>query len=374
MADRAGIASESAKTLTGHLADYGELLGLLAERPGLVVVAGDPLSGTSALLEEVRSALEVEGGGTYLRTDARSCQDTLYLAMAIADLVVGALAPEAEAWWMGEAAPASTAGLRLSRALSVQGTDLRELKQGSGRAGRRLADAFDLLATLASDGDATLIVDHLGLLLAALPEDERRELLAELRAARQRHPGLNLVLVEYTDGHIARALRDSDHPLFHAGQVIGVRRPRPERFAGDLAVSRAWTDVPVEDLTIAAELAAGVPSLTWQILELRGTGEPPLEGWRRLRAITEESTARQWDLLRRVHRQAQPVVAAMSVGLRPHSIAANPKSVNDALTRLQDLGQVWQPEERTWSIASPLLRAWAREHPPSWARHRVSRA
>jgi hypothetical protein len=110
-----------------------------------------------------------------------------------------------------------------------------------------------------------------------------------------------------------------------------------------------------------------VPALTWRAIELVPTEAEAISGWRRLRRMTVASTLRQWDLLRRVHPQAQPVVAAMGVGLRPHSVAANAKSVNDALNRLRGLGVVWQPEERRWSLSDPLLKAWMRENGPSWA-------
>lgn len=359
-------AGKDAEALTGHLPEYGELLELLVEQPGLVVVAGDPLSGTSALLATVGEALAEEG--EYLRCDARSCQDSLDLAMTVADTVVRSLAKEAEAWWLGEAAPATTAGLRLSQLLGRQGTDIVELQHGSGPGRRLLGDAIDMFVALASR--PTLIIDHLGLLVAALPPGKGRELLSELRAARQRHPNLDLILIEHGDGPISRALRSPKHPLFQAGEVVRIRRPRPERFAGDLAVTRAWTEIPTESLIAAAELAAGVPALTWRILELTDDGKAPIDGWRKLRRASEVSTAQQWDLLRRVHRQAQPVVATMSSGLRPHSVAANAKSIDDALKRLRDLGHVWQPVERTWSVSSPLLRAWARDHAPSWIRHR----
>src|SRR5690348_6507745 len=268
-------AEKNAEALTGHLSEYGDLLDLLVEQPGLVVVAGDPLSGTSALLATVQEALAEEG--EYLRCDARNCQDSLDLAMALADAVVSSLAKEAEAWWLGEAPTATTAGLRLSRLLGRQGIDPAGLQNGSGTGRRLLAEAIDMLVALARE--PTLIIDHLGLLIASLPQRKGRELLSELRAARQRHSTLNLVLVEHGDGAISQALHDPKHPLFQAGELIRVHRPRPKRFAGDLAVTRAWTAVPTEDLLAAAELAAGVPALTWRTLELTGDGKPPLDGW-----------------------------------------------------------------------------------------------
>lgn len=362
MKERITMRDGDAEVLTAHLAEYGELLQLLAERPGLLVVAGDPLSGTSALL--ATASAEVEG--TYVNCDSRSCRDSLDLAMAIGDAAVKALAPDAEAWWKGLGPPASTSGLRLLRAASERGVDLHSLQAGSGKGIYRLSDAIDLMVAL--DSGAGLLIDHMGLMLSSMHEGEARELLSTLRALLQRYPTLDLILVEHPDGTISRALVDPDHPLFQAGRLFSIKRPPPDRFAGDLAVTRAWSDVAVGDLTAAAELAAGVPALTWRTLELTGPGERPIDGWRRLRLASEVSTAQQWDLLRRAHPQAQPVVAAMSAGLRPHAVAANAKSINEALTRLRRLGQVWQPQQRTWALASPLLRSWSREHAPSWVK------
>jgi hypothetical protein len=357
--------SGSAEVLTGHLAAYEELLTLLAERPGLIVVAGDPLSGTSDLLSAAAESLP----GPYVRCDARSCLDSVDLAMAVADAAVASLAPDAVDWWMGRAAPASVAGLRLSRTVSRGGIDLQDLQHGAGHGLRLLASAIELLVAL--DDDAGLVIDHLGLMLAAMSASEGRELLGELRAARQRHPRLDLILVEYAEGPLGKALLDPDHPMFRAGQSMHVRRPTPSRLVGDLAVTRAWSDVPVELLGTAAELTAGVPVLTWRVVELSPDQTGAVVGWRRLRHMTQASTERQWDLLRRVHPQAQPVVAALAVGLRPHSVAANAKSINDALNRLRGLGVTWQPEERQWSLGDPLLKAWVRDHAPSWALRRA---
>ncbi|HUC06967.1 MAG TPA: hypothetical protein VMR96_02670 [Solirubrobacterales bacterium] len=360
--------SRSAEALTGHLAEYQELLELLAERPGLLVIAADPWSGASDLLSTATESLD----GTYVSCDARPCADALDLAMAVADAAVATLAADATAWWMGSAPPASTAGLRLSRTLSSAGIDLHDLQHGTGKGLRRLSDAIELAVAL--DPDAALVIDHLGLMLSAMSPDEARQVLAELRAASQRHPRLDLVLVEHSDGVMSNALRDPDHPMFQAGQSMRIRRSPPSRFVGDLAVTRAWTAVPAGMLGAAAELAAGVPALTWRVVELANEEAEEeteaLSGWRRLQRVTRASTERQWDMLRRIHSQAQPVVAAMGVGLRPHSVAANSKSIYDALNRLRGLGVAWQPEERHWSLSDPLLSSWVRENAPSWGLRR----
>jgi hypothetical protein len=370
MPSPAVLRTRNAEVLTGRLAEYGELLDVLSERPGLTVISADPWCGASDLLDAAIDELT----GARVTVDARSCADGLDLAMAIADMAVSQLAPDAAAWWMRTAPSTSAAGLRLSRALSQRGVDTEDLRTGSGTGERRLQDSLELLVALAG-GDAILAVDHLGLMLSGVSARDTRQLLGELRAARQRHPGLDLVLAEHTDGPASSALADSSHPLYGAGQLMRIRRPRPTRFVEDLAVTRSWTDAPVELIAAAAELAAGVPALTWRAIELAPSDGPDeqtraLAGWRRLRRMTAAQTARQWDLLRRVHPVAQSVVAALSVGLRPHAVEANPKSVNDALGRMRELGLAWQPEPRRWALGDPLLAAWVRDHAPPWAARR----
>lgn len=360
----------NAEVLTGRIAEYQELLDVLDQRPGLMVISSDPWSGTSALLAAAIDELH----GTSVLVDARSCADGRDLAMAIADTAITQLAPDAAAWWAQTAPPSSAAGLRLARTLRQIGIDPENLrsKAGAERGGHQLADAIELLLALA-DGDALLAIDHLGLMFSSLSDHETRQLLGDLRAARQRHPHLDLVLVEHSDGPSSRALEDSDHPLYRAGQLMRIRRAKPSRFIDDLVITRPWTRARVELIGAAADLAAGVPALTWRIIDLapsRGEDDQTraLAGWRRLREMTTSLTAREWDLLRRAHSSALPVVAAISVGLRPHAVAANPKSINDALARLRELGLTWQPQPRTWALADPLLAAWARDHAPPWAR------
>lgn len=57
----------------------------------------------------------------------------------------------------------------------------------------------------------------------------------------------------------------------------------------------------------------------------------------------------------------------MSVGMHPHAIGANSKSVNEGLKRLREVGLAWRSEKRYWALADPLLTAWVRDHTPSWA-------
>lgn len=363
------------RLLIGRLAEYQELLTVLDSRQGLTILAADPWSGMSAVL---RSAIEALAWPCIL-VDARSCTDELDLAMAIADATVTTLAPEAAGWWQRLSPPASKAGLELSRVLSAESINLEDLQLGGGHAEQRLDEAIRLLVALAAPQPATLVIDHAGLLLAGMPAPESRNLLGDLRSLRQTHDALDLLLVEHPDGDASAALRDTDHPLYRAGSELRLRRPDPARYVDDLAIARPWTDVPIPLLRIAADLAAGVPWLTWQIVDSASASNgdhraQALAGWAAIRATTEPATVRQWDLLRRLHPQAQTVIAALASGLKPHSIAANSKSVSDALRRLNGAGLAWQPEPRRWAGADPLLASWAREHPPPWIHRRCGAA
>jgi hypothetical protein len=359
------------RLLTGHVAEWGELLSVLEERRGLTVIIADPLSGASALLA---AALKQNALPSVL-IDARRCANSLDLAMAIADGAIAALAPDASAWWMGAASPSSTAGLSVSRLLNRHGIDSLALRSGEGQEITRLREALQLTTALTED-PITLAIDHLGYMLANLRGTAGREILGELRAARQQTGSLDLVLVDYPDGPISLALRDQQHPLYRAGERLSIRRPTPTRIVEDLVITKPLIKAPVALLRATAELAAGVPALTWQAIAMAPSdGESPvraLSGWEALRHATAVSVRREWDLLRRVHPSAQTIVAAISLGLKPHNTPAASKTIDDALNRLRDVGMAWQPAERTWAIADPLLSAYAREHAQPWALRRRS--
>lgn len=374
MAEPVGTHLPDASLVTGRVAEWGELLGILEERHGLTVIVSDPRSGTSGLLR----AAVAQGGSSRILVDARACGDSLDLAMSVADAAVGALAPEALAWWLDAAPQSSSAGLGLWRALREHGIPSEGLRSGDGHGEDCLSAALELLVALADEA-ATLVIDHFGQMLAAMRGRAARNLLALLRAARQRHHDLDLVLLDHPDGVIVEALAHVDHPLYQAGGQLRFTRPTPRRIVDDLAITRPLTDVPAELLRAAAELAAGVPELTWQAVAMtptNGAGDATraLAGWHALRAACEPSTRHTWDLLRRVHPSAQSVATAISLGLKPHTLPAASKTVNDALTRLRDAGIAWQPAERTWAISDPLLAAWAREHAPPWAHRRSASA
>jgi hypothetical protein len=367
--DRASRRISDGRLLTGHAVEWGELLGLLKERPGLTVIVADPLSGTSGLL----SAALDESGVRGVRVDARRCADSLDLAMAIADGAMVALVPEANAWWMGAAPSNSTAGLRVSRTLNDQGLDPEALRSGEGTGVQRLGEALELIAVL-SQGPVVLAVDHLGNMLANLRGAAAREILGVLRAARQQRSDLDLVLVDQPQGPISEALGDAQHPLYRAGERLRIPRPTPNRIIEDLAITKPLVKTPAAILRAAAELTAGVPSLTWQVIDMApDEGEYParaVAGWEALRRAAGASVRREWDLLRRVHPAAQTLVAAISLGLRPHSVPSASKTVDDGLNRLRDVGIAWRPAERTWAISDPLLSAYAREHAQPWALRR----
>jgi hypothetical protein len=357
--------------LTGHVAEWDELLLLLEERRGLTVIVADPLSGTSGLLA---AALE-HNTLPSVRVDARRCANSLDLAVALADGAIAMLAADATAWWMGAAPPSSTAGLRVSRLLSKHGIDPQALRSGEGQDVSRLREALELTTALA-DGPVTLAIDHLGYMLPSLRGTAGREILGALRAARQRTSNLDLVLVDHPDGPISQALSDHQHPLYRAGERLRIRRPTPTRIVEDLAITRPLVKAPAALLRGAAELAAGVPALTWQAIAMAPSdGENParaLSGWEALRRATAVSVRREWELLRRVHPAAQTIVGAISVGLKPHNAPAASKTVDDGLNRLRAVGMAWQPAERIWAIADPLLSAYAREHAQPWALRRSS--
>lgn len=361
------------RSLTGHVAEWGELLTVLAEQAGLTVIVADPLSGTSLLLQ---SALN-ENGQLHLLVDARICADARDLALAIADRGIETVAPEALAWWQGLAPPASTAGLRLRRQLQGSGIETQQLQTGKGQGAVLLRRALELTAEL-TDGNAILAIDHLGVMLANTRESAAREILDALRAVGQRHSDLRLVLVDQPQGQISQALDDPGHPMYRGGQRLRLTRPTSDRVIQDLAITKPLIRTPIPLLRAAADLAAGVPALTWQIIEhAGGDGDPAaraVEGWQSLRRANATSVRQQWDALRRLHPAAQTLVAAISLGLRPHSIPAASKTVDDGLNKLRDIGAAWQPEERTWAIADPLLAAFAREHTPAWARRRTTTA
>ncbi len=347
--------------LTGHLAEFGELLGRLEERRGLTVLVSDPLSGTSGLLA---AALE-QTGQPYLAVDARRCADALDLATAIADAAIAALAPDASAWWLGAAPPSSTAGLRVWRTLSDHGVEPEGLRLGEGEGAARLDQALDLISALTT-GPVVLAIDHIGHMLSNIRDAPAREILAILRMARQRDGSLDLVLVDQPQGPISGALSDTQHPMYRAGERVRLRRPTPSRVVEDLAIIKPSETTPIALLRTAAELAAGVPVLTWQVVALASSDGDhvarAVAGWEELRRANAASVSQEWDLLRRVHPAAQTLVAAISLDLKPHGIPAASKTVDDGLNRLRDVGLAWQPAQRTWAIADPLLAAFAREH------------
>jgi hypothetical protein len=359
----------SAELLTGRVAEYGELLDTIGERPGFLVVTADPWSGTSAMLS---SALDHVDQPAIL-VDARRCRDAMDLAMAIADRAVGEFAPAAAPWWMTTGPPTDAGGLRLARTLSSRGIEPDNVRLGTGDPTIALRDAIEILTTVGSD--VSLAVDHLGPLLSALPAKNARELLDTLRAVRQRLASLDLILVEYSEGPISAALADRGHPMYLAGNQLRIDRASPARFYRDFAITRDWTSISLGIVGAAAELASGVPALTWSIaklaqLEAGSDVTRAFEGWHELRRLTAPTTAHQWELLRRVHPLAQPIIAAMSAGLRPHSVGANAKSVNEGLKRLREVGLAWRTELRSWVLADPLLAAWARDHAAPWAQRK----
>jgi hypothetical protein len=99
-----------------------------------------------------------------------------------------------------------------------------------------------------------------------------------------------------------------------------------------------------------------------------------LQAWHTLRVLTEAQTAAQFNMLRAVQPVAQSVVSALAAGLGAYTLPINDGRVRAALMALQRTGAVWQPRERDWAVADPLLAAWAREHAQPWIRRRARAA
>jgi hypothetical protein len=372
------------RVLTGHVAEWDQLLQTLDQRLGLTVIVADPRSGTSAILE---SAMLAAGGGFVV--DARRCSNAVDLAQSIADGAVAAYRPDASVWWASTEIPSSPAAVKLARTLDAAGLPYERLREPGRGAVGLIGLAVDLAAVVAEADEALprMAFDHLGVLLATIRADEAREILSQLRTARQRHAKLDLLLVDHPDGPITSALDDDRHPLWRSGQQLRITRPTPQRFVTDLAITRSVVKGSTALLGAAAELSNGVPSLAWRIVDLaeprhdlpdpQQRTEPRAEdvtrayrAWLRLQELTLPVVGQQWEMLRRVHPAAQELVVAISLGLAPHSIRPAAKSANDGLGRLRDLGLAWQPERRRWAMADPLLLAYARTHPPAWAARR----
>ena len=165
-----------------------------------------------------------------------------------------------------EAQPLHLAVVRLERELSERDIDLDQLRFGSGAGVEQLRHALELVAEL-SEGKGLLAIDHLDDLLERLNARDARALLGVLRGEHQRSGSVRQLLVGRVDGRLASALRDPEHPLYRAGDIVQFRRPRPHRFIDDLAIGRPWTDAPVELVGAAAELADGAPAYVWRTVD-----------------------------------------------------------------------------------------------------------
>jgi len=354
------------------MAEHADLSVRLGQRPGLLVMEADPLSGASAM---VALALDEAEHTHVLAVDARQANDAMDLAMAIADAAIGLIAPDAAAWWHDPQRGFDPAALRLSRLLAEG--DLEDLQRGWGTGTDRLRESLELVVALSEHAPTVLAVDHLDTLLERLSATEARELLGVLRAARQRPGAPDLLLVGRPEGPLVRALRDKDHPLWQAGSVVRLERPHPQRFADDFP--RVFPNARDSDVTvvrIAAELAAGSPAYVWRTVDrvANGGSDPRaavVAAWGGLRAEVDPQTARWFEALSSVQRAAPMVLATMAVGLRPYEAHLNDKTINTALVRLRARGVVFSPRPRNWAISDPLLAAWAREHASSALRRRV---
>jgi hypothetical protein len=356
----------------GLMSERRELTILLEERPELLVIESDPLSGTSALLAIVLGDLD----RPVVVVDAKTAGNALDLAMAIATAAVTQLVPRAAGWWNG-ASVADSEGLRLSRRMSLRGIDLEQLRIGAGAGGEQLRHALELVSELC-DGPGLLAIDHVDDLLERLSRSTRLALLGILRAEHQRAGSVQQLLVGRVGGQLSSALHNREHPLYRAGSIAQVRRPKPHRFVDDLAGGSPSPKAPIAVVGAAAELADGAPAYVWRTVDAarEQDGEPrdrTLTAWRDLRESTEPSVAQQFRLLGSVHRAAPTIVCAIARGMGPYELQLNPKTINDGLTRMRARGQVFSPEKQRWAVSDPLLGAWARDRAPIAVRRRARR-
>ena len=111
-------APPRARWLIGLRSEDRELALRLAERPELLVIESDPLSGASILLAH---AIADPPDRSTILVDARVSGSALDLAMAIATAGIAQLAPQAASWWNG-AGTFDVEGLRLSRTPPIAGS------------------------------------------------------------------------------------------------------------------------------------------------------------------------------------------------------------------------------------------------------------
>jgi len=366
-------AGPPARWLLGRLSEHRELGGRLAERPGLLIIEADPLSGTSGVLAHAVQEL----GRPAVYVDARGAADALDLAMLIADATIALLRPSAAPWWLGNDVAGDVEGLELARTLATRGVAFDQLRLGGGRAAERLREALSLVAALGG-ADALLVIDHLDAILESMSRTTAEELLAVLRADRQSPGSAEMLLVGRPQGRLLRALADPQAALWRAGQSLRFRRAAPERIVEDLAIARHWTDLPLPTIREAAELADGAPAVIWRILDTardrllpNERASPAHAAWDLLRQQSEPLSAQQFELLGCAHRVAPTVLTALSHGLGPYELPLNGKTVRDALAALRARGIIWSPEKARWRIADPLLTAWACHHSAPWIRRRT---
>jgi hypothetical protein len=227
----------------------------------------------------------------------------------------------------------------------------------------QLTTAMSVTAALAEG--ATVVIDHLGELLAGGSAHAADQLSADLRSLAQ-DPGLpRQLLIGYAGAYLIQALGNEAHPLYGAGSTIEVERPSPSAFEA------AMDGVPARRVSDAYRRARGAPVLIAEVLDGAESHGSVEAGWEILSRITRPAHQALWTALRRVHPQAQAVCACLANDLPPSRTRANPKSINDALGRLRGLGTAWQPAPGRWQLADMLFADHLRRNtPPSIAAER----
>lgn len=359
-----------ARWLIGRLSEHRDLLARLDERPGLLVLEADPLSGTSALVALAIAEITEPA----MIVDARALDSSADLAFAIASTAVQRFDPEAFAWWNGSSDVLDAPAVRLMNLVHTQGLGYEELREARiGRTGHAYLRRALGFAALLAHGPAWLVIDHLDALLERVNEPTSIEILGVLRADRQ-NPGqpVDQLLIGRTDGRLAAALDDVENPMYRAGQKLRVRRARPSQFVDDLAIGHPWVDGPAEWVGAAADLAAGCPAYVWRLVDEAHRnvqeGDGPLDAvarsWQAMCRLSEPGYAQRYQELASINPASPLIVSAIANGVGPYALGLNSKRAHDALTRLRARGTIFAPKPRTWTISDPMLAAWARATPP----------
>ena len=369
-------AIELPPVLAGRRDDVQRLVTLVQESAGALLVTAPPLRGLSELLWLVELHLERVEVDRFVRVDARRATGASDLARLLS---VGAVAEFEEdalnSWELG-AAPATRETIEAYRRVMSAAeprVDVDSLRGGVGEGPRLLEQAFYFTASLADGERAVVIIDHADAIFRRrFDRAPARQLSGALRSSIQEFGNLQLILAGHQDGPAQRALESHDDPLFRAAQLVAVPPLSPPALANALLKSPIAEGLDAATVNVACDIAAGVPSLTLELLgRVRTLAEEfdkdrpglVLDAYLELIQASRQRLALTIDLARELHRLGPAIMQSLAVGSTPYQLPESSKIVFEALRRLQDAGLIWQPGPRVWAVTDPLVRGWLRGYP-----------